>query len=124
MAAAAARAASTSQRRLLDALPRAEQHGRVEVALDAAIEADRRPAAVERDAPVEPDHVAARVAQLREQMPAVPVPKWIVGTVDRLEHARSSTARRTPRSRPAQRTPAHESNSWITSAPAVDLRRD
>ena len=51
----------------LDALPRAEEHRRVEVALHAALVADRVPAAVERDAPVEADHVAAGLGHRREQ---------------------------------------------------------
>src|SRR5947207_6557359 len=43
----------------LDSLPRPEQDGRVEIALDAVTVADRLPTGVERAAPVEPDHVAA-----------------------------------------------------------------
>ena len=43
----------------LDALPRAEQRRRIEVALHAAVVADDGPAVVERDPPVEADHVAA-----------------------------------------------------------------
>src|SRR5215469_13792927 len=52
--------------RPLDALPRAEQHRRVEVALDAPV-SDLRPTGVERHAPVEPDHVAAGCGHLPEE---------------------------------------------------------
>ena len=52
----------------LDALPRAEQDGRVEVPLDAALRADGEPALVERDAPVEADRVAARGGHRAEQV--------------------------------------------------------
>ena len=51
----------------LDALPRPEQDGRVEVALHAAVVPDRLPALVERDPPVEADHVAARRRHRRQQ---------------------------------------------------------
>ena len=54
-------------RRRLDPLPRPEQHGRVEVALHAAVVADLRPAAVERDPPVEADHVAAGLGHRAQQ---------------------------------------------------------
>src|SRR5215212_4568052 len=53
-----------------DPLPRGEQHGRIEVALYAALVADFGPAAVQRDAPVEADDVAAgggHVAQERRR---------------------------------------------------------
>src|SRR5581483_12383529 len=43
----------------LDAFPRPEQRRRVEVALYAAPIADERPPVVERDAPIEADHVTA-----------------------------------------------------------------
>src|SRR6266508_1550363 len=52
----------------LDPLPRAEQGRRVEVALHAAIVADELPAAVERHAPVEPDHVAPSIGHRRQQV--------------------------------------------------------
>src|SRR5919202_1530459 len=42
----------------LDPLPGTQQSGRIEISLDAAVVAHLRPAAVELDAPVEPDHVA------------------------------------------------------------------
>src|SRR4051794_12030163 len=48
-----------SSRLGFDSLPRREHHGGIEVALHAALVADLRPPAVERDAPVEADHVAA-----------------------------------------------------------------
>ena len=67
MARAAGRAGEHVERRRLDPLPRPEQDGAVEVALHAAVVADLLPAPVERDPPVEPDHVAARVAHLLEQ---------------------------------------------------------
>ena len=51
----------------------------VEVALDGAVLADERPALVEREAPVEADHVAAGGGHRREER-AAPVPKWIDGT--------------------------------------------
>src|SRR5437870_13151342 len=44
-------------RRSFHPLPGPEQHCRIEISLDAAIVADERPTAVERNAPVEPDHV-------------------------------------------------------------------
>ena len=44
-----------------------EQHGRVEVSLDGAVIAGELPALVERDAPVEADHVAAGGGHRREQ---------------------------------------------------------
>src|SRR5690242_4976080 len=43
----------------LDSLPRSEQDRRIEVALHAALVADLVPAAIERNAPVEADHIAA-----------------------------------------------------------------
>src|SRR5258708_14137685 len=49
-----------------DALERAEQQRRIEVALDAAVGADALPRLVERRAPVGADDVAARVAPLAE----------------------------------------------------------
>ena len=63
----AGRAREHVERRRLDPLPRPEEDGAVEVALHAAVVADLLPAPVERDPPVEPDHVAARVAHLLEQ---------------------------------------------------------
>ena len=71
---------STSRAARLDPLPRPEQHGRVEVPLHAAVVPDLLPARVERDAPVEADHVAARARPSHGSSVAVPVPKWIVGT--------------------------------------------
>ena len=62
-----ARAAQHVSRRLLDVRPRPEQDRRVEIALNAALCADRRPRAVELDTPVEPDDVAAGVAHVREE---------------------------------------------------------
>ena len=59
MAGAAGGAAEDVERARLDPLPRPEQHGRVEVALDAAVVADLGPGAVELDPPVDADHVAA-----------------------------------------------------------------
>ena len=50
----------------LDDLPRREQHGRVEVALHRPA-GHPRPAGVERDPPVEADHVAAGRRHLLEQ---------------------------------------------------------
>ena len=49
-----------------DALERAEQQRRIEIALDAAVRADPLPRFVERRAPVGADHVAAGLAQLIE----------------------------------------------------------
>ena len=72
---APARALEHVERRRLETVPRREQRGRIEVALHASL-ADELPAFVERDAPVEPDHVAARCREQRGR----PVPKWIVGT--------------------------------------------
>ena len=54
-------------RRRLDALPRAEQDGRVEVPLDGMLLADLVPAAVERHAPVEADDVSSRRRHVPEQ---------------------------------------------------------
>ena len=54
------------ERLRLDDLPWSEQHGRIEVALHGAV-GHLRPAGVERDAPVEPDHVAAGRGHLLEQ---------------------------------------------------------
>ena len=69
-------------RRSFDVLPGAEQHSGVEVALNAAVAATSVPALVERDPPVEPDHVATRRAITGSSVDA-PVPKWIVGTSNR-----------------------------------------
>ena len=63
-----------------------EEHRRVEVALHAAVLADERPADVERHAPVEPDHVAARVGQRCEQVRR-PGPEVDRRHVDRVEDA-------------------------------------
>jgi len=49
----AAGACQHIERSLLDALPRPQQDGGIEIALDAALVPDRLPAGVERDAPVE-----------------------------------------------------------------------
>src|SRR5919198_1797121 len=68
VARAASGAAKDVLRGRLHALPWAEEDRRVEVALDAPVLADLRPAAVERDAPVEADHVAARVAHRSQQV--------------------------------------------------------
>src|SRR6266545_579645 len=51
----------------LDSVPGREQHGRVQIALDAAVVADLGPAAVERDPPVEADHVAACLGHRLQQ---------------------------------------------------------
>src|SRR6185312_11973725 len=51
----------------LDSLPRAEQEGRIEVPLHAPVLTGLRPATVERNAPVEPDHVAARLGHRRQE---------------------------------------------------------
>ena len=67
------------ERRSLHARPRRQQHGRVEVALHAALVADDRPAGVERDAPVEPEHVAAARPAAPSSASVTPVPKWMVG---------------------------------------------
>src|SRR5438128_10461377 len=82
-----ARPAEHVERRGLDALPRAEQDGGVEIALDAALGADLVPAAVELDPPVEADHVAAGGSHLREQRsrPGAEVDRR---TVDRGQDAR------------------------------------
>src|SRR5207245_5524674 len=53
-------------RRGLRPLPRPEQDGRIQVPLHATIVADERPTAVERDPPVEADHVAARLGHAHE----------------------------------------------------------
>src|SRR5436190_18329595 len=53
--------------RLLDALPRAEEHRGVEVALHAAVRPDLVPAAREADPPVEADHVAADGGHVPQQ---------------------------------------------------------
>ena len=54
--------------RASDALPRAQQDGRVEVALHAAARAERLPAAVDGHPPVEADDVAADRLHLAEQV--------------------------------------------------------
>src|SRR5262245_57631961 len=48
------------------AIERSEQQRRIEVALDAAVEADALPRLVERRPPVGADHIAAGVAQVAE----------------------------------------------------------
>ena len=58
---------STSRAARLDALPRAEQRGGVEIPLHAAVAATSCPALVERDPPVEADHVAAGARHRRQQ---------------------------------------------------------
>ena len=77
----------------LDDLPRREEDGGVEVPLHGAVR-DLRPALVERDPPVEPDHVAARRTAISSRSVAVPVPKWIVGTSTAREDPRPNAARR------------------------------
>ena len=64
-----------------------EQHGAVEVPLDAAVVADPLPGDVERHAPVDADHVAADGRPLLEQV-RVAGREVDRGHVDRLEHAR------------------------------------
>src|SRR5947207_5774794 len=49
-----------------DAIERAQEHGGIQVALDAAIEPDALPGFVERRAPVCADDVAPRLTQLAE----------------------------------------------------------
>ena len=66
-------------RRGRDPLERAEQQRRIEIPLHAAVRADDLPPALDRDAPVEADDVAAGLRHRRQQC-VVPVPKWIVGT--------------------------------------------
>ena len=51
----------------LDDVPGSGEHGRVEVPLDGAV-AGERPAVVEWQPPVEPDHVAARCREVAEQV--------------------------------------------------------
>src|SRR6266576_2963303 len=51
----------------LDPLPRREQHCRVEVALHATLVADFFLAPIERDTPVEADHIAACRGHLAQQ---------------------------------------------------------
>ena len=54
------------ERLCFDPLPRRQQHGGVEIALDGTIR-HLGPADIERDAPVETDHVTARDRHLPEQ---------------------------------------------------------
>src|SRR6476661_2680043 len=63
--AAVARALEHVERGSFDALPRAEEHRRVEVALHRGREL---PAELERDAPVESDHVAAGARERAQQL--------------------------------------------------------
>ena len=86
------------ERARLDALPRAEQQRRVEVALDAALLAGDLPAGVERHAPVEPDHVAAGRRHAREQRRRRSGAEVDRRHVDRRRGCVRSTARRTRRS--------------------------
>ena len=51
----------------LDVLPRPEQRGGIEVSLHAAVVPDLLPAAVERDAPVEADHVPSGLGHLPQE---------------------------------------------------------
>ena len=74
-----------------DALPRAEQGRAVEVALDPAVVADPFPGDVERNAPVDPDHVAAHLRALLEQV------RVTRGEVDRRDVDRRQHARRVGR---------------------------
>src|SRR5262245_14198647 len=60
VAGAAAGAVEHVSRAGLRSLPRAEEHGAVEVPLDPAVVADSLPGEVEREPPVDADHVATR----------------------------------------------------------------
>ena len=69
----------------LDDLPGGEQRRRLEIALDGPI-GDDGPALVEREPPVEADHVAARARDLGQQVGRAR-PEVDRGNVDRCEHA-------------------------------------
>src|SRR6266704_5334746 len=58
----------------LPIVSRAQESGRIEVPLDPHVLADRNPSAVQRDAPVDADHVAAGPAE-RVQEPRRPGPE-------------------------------------------------
>ena len=103
-----------------------EQDRRVEVALQGSpgpTRAQPRPAAPgsRRRSPRQP------ACDIVGSSSPVPTPKWIRGTpwATQVLHRRQGRARlrqdRSPRSRPAGRAPAQESNSWTALAPASDL---
>src|SRR3954453_23379598 len=68
----------------LDPLPRTDEKRGIEVALQAALVTDFRPPAVERDAPVEPDHAPAGASHFLQQgrRPSAEMDR---GSVDRRE---------------------------------------
>ena len=71
----------------LDPLPRAEQQRRLEVPLHAAFGADELPGAIDRDPPIDADHVAAGLGHLLQQVrgPSAEVDRR---HVDRSQHLR------------------------------------
>ncbi len=92
--------------------------GGIEVSLDAVLLADDVPAAVQRDAPVEADHVTARARERAQQ-----VFRHARAEVDRRHVDRVEDARGVRRDElvvvGGVSAPTHESKSWITSAPAA-----
>jgi hypothetical protein len=80
VARASTRAAQDVVRLPLDAVPRAEKKGGLEIALDGPLLPDGRPCVVEPDAPVDADGASARGAISASRCVVTPVPKWIVGT--------------------------------------------
>ena len=97
VAVAPARALEHVERRGLEPVPRREQRGGIEVALHAPL-ADELPALVERDAPVEPDHVAVHLVEQRRG-PGAEVDRR---HVDRVEDARAVRRDELARSPPAR----------------------
>src|SRR5258708_5605134 len=73
VAGSAARAAKDVARALAYQLGRAEQHGRVQVALDAPVITDPFPAGLERNAPVKRHDVRSRRCNRLEQRRRAPV---------------------------------------------------
>ena len=87
VARAAGRAREHVERRRLDPLPRPEEDGAVEVALHAAVVADRsqpQSSGIRQSSPI----TSPPASRICSSSVAVPVPKWIVGHVDRGEDAR------------------------------------
>ena len=118
------RAREHVERRILDALPRARA-GAAGSRLPWTPRscADRLPAHVERDPPVEADHVAARGRQPREQVRGARCRSGSSARRPRRGCA-PSRARRTPRSRRRRARRPRSRRAGSTSAPALDLRRD
>ena len=73
-------AAQDVVRRPLGTLPRAEQEGGLEIALNRPLLPDGRPGVVEPDAPVDADGGPPAFAISASSCVVAPVPKWIVGT--------------------------------------------